>query len=103
MTVPQLAWVRVWGEGRGERKLPGTVLRVLISGHVAGGVQRIGDEWVAQATGLRPSAPTTHASADEAVRAVLRSSWARSLGARAASPVHWSDKARRAASRGSAR
>jgi hypothetical protein len=95
--------VTVWGELPAERKLPGRVLRVLVGGQSAGGAERVGDVWVATwYAGLTRSGSlrdrfTEHATAEEAVRAVIRSAWARHLGARAASRVFWSDGARRAA------
>ena len=91
--------VTVWGELPAERKLPGTVLRVLVAGQHAGAAERTADGWTAQAHGLKPSKPTAHATAEDAVRAVVRSAWARRLGARAASRVFWSDRARRAAAK----
>jgi hypothetical protein len=102
-TTPALVSVTVWGELRGERKLPGAVLRVLVAGQSAGGVERTGDAWracwyagVTRSGSLRDRF-TEHATAEDAVRAVIRSAWARHLGARAASAVRWSDRARRAA------
>ena len=92
----------VWGELRGERKAPG-VLRVLVAGQHAGAIQRDGNRWEAQAGGPRPSRPTSHASAEEALQAVVRSAWARRLGARAASRVIWTDRARRTIARDGAR
>jgi hypothetical protein len=95
--------VTVWGELRGERKLPGAPLRVLVDGQSAGGAERHGDTWAATryagmtGSGSLRDRVTEHATAEDAVRAVIRSAWARRLGARAASPVHWSDRARRAA------
>jgi hypothetical protein len=91
-----LAYVSCWGELRSERKLPG-VLRVLVDGQHAGAFWREGSTWHAchQARVLGPARETEHASADEALRAVLRSGFARRLGARAVSPVFWSDRARR--------
>jgi len=38
------ARVTCWGELRGERPLPG-VLRVLVDGQSAGGIERAGDGW----------------------------------------------------------
>jgi hypothetical protein len=99
ISAPAAVAVTTWGELRGERKPPGTVLRVLVAGQAAGAVERTGDVWAAQVHGLHPSRPTSHASADDAVRAVLRSSWARRLGAGADSRVHWSARAHRAAKR----
>jgi hypothetical protein len=40
---------------------------------------------------------TEHTTAQDAVTAMIRSGFARRLGARAASRVHWSDRARQAA------
>jgi len=64
-----------------------------------------GAMWYAghQARVLGPVTETEHATAEEALKRVLRSGFARRLGARAVSPVYWSEKARRAASRGGAR
>jgi hypothetical protein len=96
--------VSCWGELRAEKKIPG-VLRVLVGGQHAGAIARDGAVWRAghQARALGKITEAEHASADEALRAVLRSGFARRLGARAASRVYWSDKARRAAARGGAR
>jgi hypothetical protein len=93
-----------WGELRGERKLPGTVLRVLVGGQHAGGIERKRKTWLAvhQSRPLGRYRATEHATVEEALRAVLRSGFARLLGARTASPVHWSDNAQRAARRGGA-
>ena len=78
--APEPVYVAAWGELRGENKrLPG-VLRVLVGGQHAGAVQRTTGGWTAQAHGLRPTPETTHATAEEALRALLRSSWARRLG-----------------------
>ena len=46
----------VWGERRGEKKVPGT-LRALAGCQHAGAIERAGDGWVAQVHGLRPSEP----------------------------------------------
>lgn len=97
--------VTVWGELRGERKLPGTVLRVLVAGQSAGGVELVDGAWRATwyaaptRAGTMRDRCTEHATAEDAVRAVVRSAWGRRLGARAASRVAWSAKARRAAAR----
>jgi hypothetical protein len=100
VTAPAAAPARVscWGELRAERRLPG-VLRVLVDGQHARALWREGAAWHAryQARVLGPVRETGHATAGEALRAVLRSGFARRLGARAASPVYWSDRARRAA------
>jgi hypothetical protein len=99
------ATVTRWGELRGEHHVPGVVLRVLVAGEHAGMIEHSSDGWAAYCSpGLtRPAAlryrVTEHATADEAVRAVLRSGWARRLGGRAASRVNWSDRASRAAGR----
>ena len=104
MSAPKPVRVSWWGELRGEKKIP-ALLRVLVGGQHAGAIMRDGAVWHAghQARALGPVTETEHATAAEALRAVLRSGFARRLGARAASPVYWSDKARRAASRGGAR
>jgi hypothetical protein len=79
------------------------VLRVLVEGQHVGAVERVGDVVAAQwYAALRPGGTmrdryTEHGSVDEAVRAVLRSGFARQLGARADSRVSWTDKARRRA------
>jgi hypothetical protein len=99
---PKPVSVSCWGELLGERKVAG-VFRVLVAGQQAGAFQRAGSGWEAQVHGLRRTEPTTHESADDALRAIVRSAWARRLGARAASRVYWSDRARRAARRGGAR
>jgi hypothetical protein len=112
VSAPEPVAVRAWGELRGDKNLPG-VLRILVGGQHAGAVEhydrRAGVDgeiglppagsWIAQAHGLRRSKPTYHATAEEAVAAVLESSWARRLGARKASRVYWSDKAQRRAAR----
>lgn len=102
-TDPAPVSVTVWGELPAERKLPGTVLRVLVAGQSAGGAELVGGSWRAcwyagmtRAGSLRDRC-TEHATAEDAVRAVVRSAWARRLGARAGSRVFWSDRARRAA------
>ena len=71
--------------------------------HAACGAERVGGArvatWYAGMTGsgsMRDRC-TEHATADGAVRAVVRSAWARRLGARAASRVTWSDRAQRPA------
>ena len=95
--------VTVWGELPGERKLPGSPLRVLVAGQSAGGAERNAEGWTAHwyAGTTRSGSPrdreSQHATAEDAVRAVVRSAWARRLGARAGSRVFWSDRARRAA------
>ncbi len=107
MSTPEPVPVSVtaWGELRGERKLPGA-LRVLVAGQSAGGAERAADHerWRAYwHTAAFRDRCTDHASADEAVAAVLRSGWARKLGARKASRVQWSGRARRTANRREAR
>jgi len=87
------------GELRDEKKKMPNVLRVLVGPQHAGAIERTADGWTAQAHGLRPTPETAHATAGEALRAVLRSSWARRLGARKRSSVHWSAKARALAAR----
>jgi hypothetical protein len=93
--------VTVWGELRGEKKMRG-VLRVRVGGEAAGAVYRDGPAWVSQSYTVRgyvQPQQRRHDSVHEALAIVVRSSWARKLGARAASDLHWSDRARRAASR----
>jgi hypothetical protein len=96
--------ITCWGELPGERTMPG-VLRVRVAGQAAGAVERAGDSWAASwyagttRSGAMRDRVTEHASADDAVRAVLRSAWGRKLGARATSRVGWSDRARRFANR----
>ena len=102
-TAPAPVAVSRWGELPAERRLPGAVLRVLVAGESAGGTERKGSVWVAcWSAGLTRSGAmrdriSEHPSAEEAVRAVIRSGWARRLGARASSPVHWTAQARRVA------
>lgn len=104
MTAPVPARVTVWGELRGEKRLPG-VLRVLVGGQHAGAIFRddgepgVNGPWKGQVHGLRPTPATSHGTACEALAAVLGSSWARRLGARKASRVFWSDKASRLVAR----
>jgi hypothetical protein len=103
MSAPEPVSVTCWGELRGEKKIP-DVLRVLVGGQHAGAIMRDGTIWRAghQARVLGPVAETEHASAEEALARVLRSGFARRLGARAASHVYWSDRARGAVCRGGA-
>jgi hypothetical protein len=105
VTAPEPVYVSRWGELTGERKVGGVVLRVLVGGQHAGAIAPDGDRWRASHRARTLSRPreTEHATAEEALRAVLRSGFARHLGARAASRVHWSGKARRAAARSGAR
>jgi len=79
--------------------MPG-VLGILVAGQAAGAFYRAGDGWASQwYTAAYRDRITEHPTAEEAMRAVIRSGWARRLGARAASRVHWIDRARRLASR----
>lgn len=101
MSAPQPVTVRVWGEGRGEQKHSG-VLRVLVGGQAAGAVFRDGPAWVSvsyTAHGSVQPRRAEHRTVNDALAAVLRSAWARKLGARAASDLHWSDAAHKLASR----
>ena len=98
-TSPEPVSITAWGELAGERKLPG-VLRVLVGGQHARAVALEDDAWSAQVHGLRATRPGVHATAADAVAAILRSSWGRRLGVRTASPVHWSTRATRLANRG---
>jgi len=96
---PEPVAVRCWGELPAERTLPG-VLRVLVAGQAAGGFYRAGDCWAASwYTAAYRDRISEHPTAEEAMRAVMRSGWARRLGARAGSPVYWSERARRLAAR----
>jgi Arc/MetJ family transcription regulator len=105
VTAPAPVSVSRWGELRGERKARGVVLRVLVDGQHAGSIAPDSDRWRAcrQARALSVPWETEHATVEEALRAVLRSGFARTLGARAASRVYWSDKARQVVSRAGAR
>ena len=92
-----LVSVSAWGELRGERKMPGCV-RVLVDGQSAGGAERVGQLWRAcWYTARYQDRITEHATAEEAVRAVIRSGWSRHLGARRTSTVTWTPRARRMA------
>ena len=94
------ARVTCWGELRAERPIPG-VLRVLVAGQHADAIERAGDGWRAcWYTAAYRDRCTAHATADDAIRAVIRSGWARRLGARAASRLYWSDRPRKAAASG---
>lgn len=104
-TTPAPVRVTAWGELSFERRIPGA-LHVLVAGQSAGGVERHeSGVWVAcwyagmTRSGSMRDRATEHATAEDAVRAVVRSAWARRLGARAASRVTWSPKAQRAAGR----
>jgi hypothetical protein len=101
---PEPVSVSCWGELRGDRKLPGA-LRVLVAGQAAGGVERSADgRWLAcWYTAAFRDRCTDHATAEDAVSAVIASGWARKLGAQARSCVYWSDRARRLARHGGAR
>lgn len=78
--------------------MPGTVLRVIVGGQSAGGAERVGETWRAcWFTAAHRDRMTEHPTAAGAVRAVLRSGWARKLGARAESDLIWTDLASRAA------
>lgn len=89
--------VRRWGEGRAERSLPGCI-RVLVNGESAGGAERVGQSWRAcWHTAQYRDRVTEHETAEDAVRAVISSGWARHLGARRASRVMWTRAARKLA------
>lgn len=94
---PAYVSVSKWGELPSDRTLPGC-LRVLVDGQAAGGAERVGESWRAcwYTAGFRDQT-TEHATAGEAIAAVIASGWARRLGARKASPVRWTPKARRMA------
>ena len=94
---PAYVSVSKWGELPGDRTLPGC-LRVLVDGQAAGGAERVAGSWRACFYTARfRDRITEHATADDAVNAVISSGWARRLGARKASPVRWTAKARRLA------
>ena len=103
--APKPVSVSAWGEARGERTMPGC-LRVLVDGQSAGGVELRGGSGLAcwyTTTGPGGSLRdrmTEHDSPEAAVKAVVRSPWARRLGAGAKSAVSWSAKAKRLAGRG---
>ena len=102
-TRPEAVSVTIWGELRGERRLPGA-LRVLVAGQAAGGAERAGQSWLAcWYTAAYKDRITEHETAEEAIAAVLASGWARKLGARKASRIFWSAKATRLAAKGGAR
>lgn len=96
--------VSAWGELRGERPAAG-LLRVLVDGQHAGSIGCEDGAWVAQwEERSRRDRPlrrrlSSHGDVQGAVEAVVRSGFARSLGAAASSPVLWSDKARSRAAR----
>jgi hypothetical protein len=102
----KLVSVTAWAElaPRGGAKLPGC-LRVLVDGQSAGGAERVGGEWRAcfylapTRAGTLRDRISVHATAEDAVKAVIRSGWARRLGARASSRVYWSAKADKLAGR----
>lgn len=89
--------VRRWGEGPAERSLPGA-LRVLVGGESAGGAERTAEGWTASwHTANYRDKVTHHETAEDAVRAVISSGWARHLGARRASRVTWTRAAKKLA------
>lgn len=92
--------VTAWAElaHRRAKKIPGA-LRVLVGGQHAGSVWFEDGAWHAQAHGLSPGPVSDHQAAAEALSALLRSAYARRLGARAGSRVFWSAKARKLAAR----
>lgn len=97
MTASATVAVTAWGELRGERNLPGA-LRVMVAGQAAGGAERAGDAWRAVwYTAAYRDRCTEHATAQDAVRAVIQSGWARHLGAQPDSRVAWSARATRRA------
>jgi len=88
--------VSCWGELAAEKRLSG-VLRVLVDGQHVGAIWREGSTWQAshQPRVRGAARQTEHATALKALGAVIRSGFARKLGARVASRVTWSDRARR--------
>ena len=107
-SVAAPARVTCWGELPAEHRLPG-VLRVLVDGQHAGAVEYRGGAWAAHwhtaryGRSIRSDKFTEHTTAEDAVRAVICSGWARRLGARAVSRTYWSDRARRAAGKAAGR
>lgn len=106
MTAREAAPVSVtaWSElaRRGERKLP--ALRVLVAGQYVVAVWHEHGTWQARYHLGSPHSYRTaethgHETAEAAVTAALRRGLARQLGARAASRVFWSEKARKLACR----
>jgi hypothetical protein len=99
MTAPEPASVFAWGELGGEKPLRG-VLRVLVASQHAGIVARDEGAWLAESytrRGYDQTRISRHATADDAVAAVLASTWSWKLGARKTSAVHWSAEARKVA------
>jgi hypothetical protein len=100
-TLGAPAAVSRWEELPGERRPLGIILRVLVAGQHAGTIEHDGGAWQASWYGTRGTGKarmTRHPTANEAVRAVLRSPFACRLGARATSRVHWTAKASNAVS-----
>lgn len=93
--------VAVWRDLPGARKVPAGILAVLVAGQYAGAIARDGQVWRAacQSRALAPARESSHPSADAALSAVLRSGFARRLGARADSAVYWTPGARRVSMR----
>jgi hypothetical protein len=86
-----------YGELPGQKNLPGA-LQVLVAGQSAGGAERDGGTWHAHwMTPATRDRSSVHATAEEAVAAVIRSGFARHLGARKASKVYWTPQAKRRA------
>jgi hypothetical protein len=122
VSAPEPVGVKAWGELPGEMNLPGA-LHVLVAGQSVGGAERVCGvcghrphgplecpdccegycEGKARAwracwyTAQFRDRCTGHPTAEEAVAAVIASGWARKLGARKASRVYWSEKAKRRA------
>ena len=100
MSAPQPVAVMGYGELPGQKNLPGA-LQVLIAGQSAGGAERDGEAWRAHwMTPATRDRSSVHATAEEAVAAVIRSGFARRLGARKPSKVYWTPQARRRAAGG---
>lgn len=97
MSAPEPVAVKAWGELPGQRNLPGA-LQVLVAGQSVGGAEPVAGQWRATwYTAAFRDRFTEHATAEEAFAAVLASGFARRLGARKASRVYWSEKAKRRA------
>lgn len=89
--------VHKWGEAEYEKSFPAAV-RVFVAGQHAGTVYLEDGTWHAERP--RPSQSwreiaSEHETAEEALKAVLRSGFARRLGARAASRVFVTERAKK--------
>jgi hypothetical protein len=96
--MDQAVYVSAQGELRGEKPMA-RAIRVRVGCQYAGYIVRTADGYTAghQTKPLAKCAETSHQTADQALRRILRSGFARHLGAAADSRVYWSDKAKRIA------